>query len=110
MEVGELLGIVTLSPGFDEYLRVHRMNHSHASFAQPGLDEEADSLINEGFAPSRSQRALWWLFCSKPFNPVWQARQAWARLKGNFLAEPKLHRTVAWALQSGADWLAAAGG
>jgi hypothetical protein len=107
---GEAVGILTLSQGFDEYRRVHGKHHGFASFAQAGLDEEANSLIAEGFTPGRSQRALWWLFWSKPFNPLWHARQAWGRLKSNFFGGPLLRRSAAWVVWGGAGAAAASAG
>jgi fatty acid desaturase len=110
---GELVGILTLSQGFDAYRGVHGKHHGYTSFAQVGLDEEADGLVKEGFAPGRSQRVLWWLFFSKPFNPAWHARQAWGRLEANFFSGPWLRRAAAWGVWGGAalaaaasDWLA----
>jgi Fatty acid desaturase len=107
---GEAVGILTLSLGFDEYRRVHGQHHGYGSFAQAGLDEEADSLIAEGFTPGRSQRALWWLFWSKPINPLWHARQAWGRLQSNFFGGPLLRRSAAWAVWGGAGAVAASTG
>jgi len=108
---GEWAGIVTLSgAGFDEYRRVHSRHHAHASFAQRGLDEEAEGLFELGFQPGRSQRTLWRTFWLTQVNPVWHAQQSWARLRSNFFDGPVLRRVAAWALWGGAGTSAAAAG
>lgn len=108
--VAEAVGILSLSLDVDEYRRIHGKHHGFKSFAQPGLDEEANGLIAEGFRPGRSKRELWCLFWTRPFSPAWQARQAGARLKAVFFRGPWLRRAAAWLAWGGSGMAAAAVG
>lgn len=100
--IAEAVGIVCMSISFDEYRRVHVKHHRHQAFAQPGLDDEADALLAEGFTPGRPLAELRRLLWTRPFSLRWQARQAAARLSGTFLQGPPGRRVAAWGLWGGA--------
>lgn len=99
--LAEAVGIVSLSVPFDTYLQVHGKHHRHRSFAQPGQDDEADSLLAEGLSPGLPLQALRWQLWTRPLSPLWQARQAAARLKANFLQGPPGRRLAAWGFWGG---------
>lgn len=108
--LGEAVGIASLAVDFDHYRMVHGKHHAFPSFAQAGLDMEADDLIAMGFRPGRSKQELWRLFWMLPLNPAWHARQSWARLRANFISGPPVRRRAAWRLWVGTGALAAATG
>lgn len=108
--LGEAAGIVSLSIGFVPYRQIHGKHHGYPSFAQPGLDSEADELIALGFHACRSKRELWRLFWSVPLSPLWQLRAAWNRLEANFLRGHPLRRLAAGVFWGGAGGAAAAVG
>lgn len=107
--VGEVVGIISLSIGFDEYRRVHGLHHAYPTFAQSWGDEEAAGLLARGFAPGRTKTALSRLFLLTPIDPMWHLRQAGARLKANFLDGPPIRRAAAWGLWGGLGLAAVAG-
>lgn len=108
--LGQSVAIACLSMSFESYRAIHGRHHAFPSFAQAGLDSEADELVAEGFRPGHSERELWRLFWTRPFSPSWHVRHSWARMRANFLSGSWRRLLAAWGVWGGAAGAAAATG
>jgi hypothetical protein len=99
--VGQWLTALVLVQDFDGYFADHVGKHHKKSVLTTSSDPDMAFLIDLGFRPGMSRRALWWHLAWTVVSPDFHAKFLWARLYGNFVY-PHWTRAVAaaaiWAL------------
>ncbi|MBK8011091.1 MAG: fatty acid desaturase [Deltaproteobacteria bacterium] len=97
--LGALYTIIPLVMNEDDYRRTHLTHHSAKTFCTED-DDDAAFLLELGFRPGMTKKALWRHLMIAPLTPRFHAAFLRARFRSNFLSGPKwrIAASVVWAM------------